>query len=159
MFDIQCIVSRLANIIGPTNSHDVVHDFISKMSSHPNYLDFLGNGQQDKSYLYIDDCVSALLLLSEKMEKDYDDTDSLGKKGNVNCQLTDENSSDRTIKKYNNNESQQKQTRFEVFNIGSDDTITIMQIAQIVIDQLSLKRNNVKKSIQKYTRRRKRLEG
>jgi nucleoside-diphosphate-sugar epimerase len=110
MFDIQCIVSRLANIIGPTNSHDVVHDFISKMSSHPNYLDFLGNGQQDKSYLYIDDCVSALLLLSEKMEKDYDDTDSLVKRGNVNCQLTDENSSDTTIKKYNNNESQQKQT-------------------------------------------------
>jgi UDP-glucose 4-epimerase len=122
----------------------VVHDFISKLSSHPNYLDILGNGQQNKSYLYIDDCVSALLLLSEKMEKDYDDTDSLGKKGNVNCQLTDENSSDRTIKNYNNNKSQQKQTRFEVFNIGSDDTITVMQIAQIVIDQLSLKRNNVK---------------
>ena len=30
MFDIHCIVARLANIIGPTNSHGVVHDFISK---------------------------------------------------------------------------------------------------------------------------------
>jgi UDP-glucose 4-epimerase len=89
VFDIPCIVARLANIIGPTNVHGVVHDFISKLSGHPDYLDILGNGQQNKSYLYIDDCVNALLLLSEKMEKDYDDTDRLGKKGNVNCQLTD----------------------------------------------------------------------
>ena len=72
MFDIQCIVARLANVIGPTNSHGVVHDFISKLSSHPDYLDILGNGQQNKSYLHIDDCVSALLLLSEKLEEDYD---------------------------------------------------------------------------------------
>ena len=30
------------------------------------------------------------------------------------------------------------------FNIGSDDTTTVMQIAQIIIDQLSLKRDNVR---------------
>jgi nucleoside-diphosphate-sugar epimerase len=89
VFDIPCIVARLANIIGPINVHGVVHDFISKLSGHPDYLDILGNGQQNKSYLYIDDCVNALLLLSEKMKKDYDDTDRLGKKGNVSCQLTD----------------------------------------------------------------------
>ena len=108
MFDIQCIVARLANIIGPTNSHGVVHDFISKLSSHPDYLDILGNGQQNKSYLYIDDCVSALLLLSEKLEEEYDDTNSLDKNGKMNSQLTYENSSDRPIGIYNNNQSHHK---------------------------------------------------
>jgi nucleoside-diphosphate-sugar epimerase len=34
--------------------------------------------------------------------------------------------------------------QYDVFNIGSDDTITVMQIAKIVIDQLSLKNENVK---------------
>jgi UDP-glucose 4-epimerase len=144
MFDIQCIVARLANIIGPTNTHGVVHDFISKLSSHPDYLDILGNGQQNKSYLHIDDCVSALLLLSEKLEEDYDDTNSLDKNGKMNSQLTYENSSDRPTETYNNSQSYHKRSRFEVFNIGSDDTITVIEIAQLVIDQLSLKRDNVR---------------
>jgi UDP-glucose 4-epimerase len=65
-FEIHCIVARLANIIGPTNSHGVVHDFISKLSSHPDYLDILGNGQQNKSYLYIDDCISTTTTIGKK---------------------------------------------------------------------------------------------
>jgi UDP-glucose 4-epimerase len=146
MFDIQCKVARLANIIGPTNSHGVVHDFISKLASHPDYLDILGNGQQNKSYLHIDDCISALILLSEKLEEDYDDTNSLNKNEKMNSQLTYVNSSNRPTEIYNNNQSFHKQSRFEVFNIGSDDTITVMQIAHIVIDQLSLKRDNVRKA-------------
>jgi UDP-glucose 4-epimerase len=144
MFDIPCIVARLANIIGPTNIHGVVYDFISKLSGHPDHLDILGNGQQNKSYLYIDDCVSALLLLAKKMEE-YEDTDSLDRNSNMTSQLAYENYSDRTIRKYNNNESHQKKAQFEVFNIGSDDTITVIQIAQIVMEQLSLKGNKVRK--------------
>jgi UDP-glucose 4-epimerase len=152
MFDIQCIVARLANIIGPTNSHGVVHDFITKLSSHPDYLNILGNGQQNKSYLHIDDCVSALILLSEKLEEDYDDTNSLDKNGKMNSQPTYENSNDRPIGIYNNNQSSHKKSRFEVFNIGSDDTITVMQIARSTFTKKD------KNCIQKYTRLWKRLE-
>ena len=144
MFDIHCIVARLANIIGPTNNHGVVHDFISKLSSRPDYLDILGNGQQNKSYLYIDDCVSALLLLAKKLEEEYDDSNSLDKNEKKGSHLTYLNTSDRPTEIYNNRQSYHNQSRFEVFNIGSDDTITVMEIAQIVIDQLSLKRDNVK---------------
>jgi hypothetical protein len=35
-------------------------------------------------------------------------------------------------------------TQYDVFNIGSDDTITVMKIAKIVIDQLSLKNEKCK---------------
>src|SRR5919106_2091157 len=76
MFDIYGIVARLANIIGPRNTHGVVYDFITKLSSHPDYLDILGNGHQNKSYLYIGDCISALILLSERMQANLDNSDS-----------------------------------------------------------------------------------
>ena len=142
MFDIQCIVARLANIIGPTNHHGVVHDFITKLSSHPDYLDILGNGQQNKSYLHIEDCVSALLLLAKKMEED-ENTNSLDKDGNMNSLIYD-NFSDRFNWRFNNKKSYQKHSQFQVFNVGSDDTMTVMEIAQIVIDRLSLKRDNVR---------------
>ena len=36
MFNIQCVVARLANIIGPTNTHGVIYDFIT--SYHPTQI-------------------------------------------------------------------------------------------------------------------------
>jgi hypothetical protein len=51
---------------------------------------------------------------------------------------------DRTSREYNNIEGYQKQGRYEVFSIGSDDTITVTHIAHIVIEQLSLERDNVR---------------
>jgi UDP-glucose 4-epimerase len=144
MFEIHCIIARLANIIGPTNSHGVVHDFISKLSSHPDYLDILGNGQQNKSYLYIDDCVSALLLLAKKLEG-HENTDILDRNLAINNKVSYDNFMDGTSKEYNNIGGYQKQGQFEVFNIGSDDTITVTHIAHIVIEQLSLKRDNVRR--------------
>jgi UDP-glucose 4-epimerase len=144
MFEIHCIIARLANIIGPTNSHGVVHDFISKLSSHPDYLDILGNGQQNKSYLYIDDCVSALLLLAKKLEG-HENTERLDRNLAINNKVSYDNFMDGTSKEYNNIGGYQKQGQFEVFNIGSDDTITVTHIAHIVIEQLSLKRDNVRR--------------
>ena len=128
MFNIQCIAARLANIIGPTNTHGVIYDFITKLSSHPDYLDILGNGQQNKSYLYIDDCISALVLLSERMQTNFED---------ANNKNTD-NHGDKNKERY-------PKSRFEVFNIGSDNTITVLQIAQIVIEELSLQNQKVRK--------------
>jgi UDP-glucose 4-epimerase len=157
MFEIHCMVARLANIIGPTNSHGAVHDFISKLSSHPDYLDILGSGQQNKSYLYIDDCVSALLLLAKKLEE-HENTDRLDRNLTIDSKASYDNSMDRTSRNYNDIEGYQKQGRFEVFNIGSDDTITVTQIAHIVIEHLSLERDNVRKLFKNTPPRSKGLE-
>ena len=133
MFNIQCIVARLANIIGPTNTHGVIYDFITKSSSHPDYLDILGNGQQNKSYFYVDDCISALVLLSERMQTILGDAES---NKNTNSHR------DNNIERY-------QKSRFEVFNIGSDNTITVLEIAQIVIEQVLSSEPKSQKSIQK----------
>ena len=57
----KAIILRFANVVGPTNEHGVVRDFLRKISQHKDRLQILGDGHQTKSYLYIDDCVSAIL--------------------------------------------------------------------------------------------------
>jgi UDP-glucose 4-epimerase len=143
MFDIQCAIARLANIVGPTNNHGVVYDFITKLSSHPQYLDILGNGQQNKSYLHIDDCVSALLLISEKMQAGYDITsDNHGRNNNI---IPYENLNTENTMSQKDKETLQKRIKLKVVNVGSDDTITVMEIAKIVINELALKDEEVRK--------------
>jgi UDP-glucose 4-epimerase len=106
MFDMSSVIVRLANIIGPVNTHGVIYDFLIKLKDNPTQLDVLGNGKQNKSYLYIEDCTNALI----KLLKMLDETSTT--------------------------------TIFEIFNIGSDDTITVLEIADIIIHKLSL--SNVK---------------
>jgi UDP-glucose 4-epimerase len=56
------MIFRLANIIGPRSRHGVIVDFLRKLRENPEELEILGDGSQRKSYLYIGDCVEALLM-------------------------------------------------------------------------------------------------
>jgi UDP-glucose 4-epimerase len=98
MFDMSSVIVRLANVIG-LGTHGVVQDFINKLSSNPKHLEILGNGMQRKSYLYISDCIKALIELLQMVEE----------------------------------------KTFDIFNVGSDDTITVSDIAEIVIHELDLR--------------------
>jgi UDP-glucose 4-epimerase len=71
VFGLSSVIYRLANIIGPTSGHGVIPDFIKKLSvSNGKSLDILGDGTQNKSYLYIDDLIEALI----KALGPFDDT-------------------------------------------------------------------------------------
>jgi len=60
-FNLHVLILRLANIVGPGANHGVIPDFIRKLQNNPNRLEVLGDGNQKKSYLYIDDCIDAIL--------------------------------------------------------------------------------------------------
>jgi len=60
-YGFDAIIYRLANIIGPRAQHGVIYDFINKLTKNPKQLEILGDGTQRKSYLYIDDCIDAML--------------------------------------------------------------------------------------------------
>jgi len=60
-FNLNALILRLANIVGPKANHGVIPDFIRKLQTNPNRLEILGDGNQKKSYLYIDDCINAIL--------------------------------------------------------------------------------------------------
>jgi UDP-glucose 4-epimerase len=65
-FGIRTWIFRFVSILGERYTHGHVFDFYRQLLAHPDRLDVLGNGHQRKSYLYIQDCVSAILLAAEK---------------------------------------------------------------------------------------------
>ncbi len=59
--DMKASIFRLANIIGPRLNHGVICDFIEKLRINNRELEILGDGQQSKSFLYIDDAIDAIV--------------------------------------------------------------------------------------------------
>lgn len=68
-FNHRALIVRLANIIGPRSNHGVVVDFVKKILANPNELEILGDGYQEKSYLYVTDCIDAIIHLCEKFNE------------------------------------------------------------------------------------------
>ena len=64
-FGIQSYIFRFVSILGERYSHGHVVDFYRQLLEHPDRLDVLGNGRQRKSYLYVQDCVSAIMTAIE----------------------------------------------------------------------------------------------
>ncbi len=65
MTGMRCIALRYGNIFGARSTHGVMHDFFFKLRHDPSRLEILGDGMQQKSYLYISDCVQASLLAGD----------------------------------------------------------------------------------------------
>ncbi len=60
-FGFEGYIFRFVSILGERYTHGHVYDFYKQLIEHPGYLDVLGDGTQRKSYLYIQDCLSAVL--------------------------------------------------------------------------------------------------
>jgi len=65
-FDFQSWIFRFVSILGERYTHGHVFDFFRKLKTDPSRLPVLGNGRQRKSYLYIKDCIDAILLAMDK---------------------------------------------------------------------------------------------
>jgi UDP-glucose 4-epimerase len=60
-FGIESHVFRFVSILGERYTHGHVLDFYRQLREHPGHLRVLGDGTQRKSYLYVQDCVDAML--------------------------------------------------------------------------------------------------
>lgn len=88
MFGLNAAAFRFANVVGPRQTHGVGYDFINRLREKPKTLSILGDGTQDKSYIYVEDIVAAIRLVEQKYLKGY-----------------------------------------EVYNVGTLDSVTVTQIA------------------------------
>jgi UDP-glucose 4-epimerase len=98
MYGFRAIIFRLANVVGPRSRHGVIYDFAEKLKKKPKELEILGDGTQNKSYLYVDDSVEAMLCGVEKTG-----------------------------------------SQVEVYNVGSEDQISVTAIARAIISEMRLK--------------------
>ena len=58
---ISSLIFRFPNVVGPRLTHGVIFDFIKKLQKDPAQLEILGNGKQEKPYMYIDDLIGGIL--------------------------------------------------------------------------------------------------
>jgi len=101
MFSLSACAFRFANVVGPNQTHGVGYDFVKKLTATPEELQILGDGTQNKHYIYITDVVNAMTLLEKR-----------GPMG------------------------------FSYYNVAPLDSITVTEIAEIVVDIMGL--NNVR---------------
>jgi UDP-glucose 4-epimerase len=92
MFGMEGRAFRIANIVGPRQTHGVGYDFVRRLRADPARLRLLGDGSQSKSYIHVDDVLSAVFTVAEKCDA---------------C--------------------------FDVFNVATDDYLTVKEIADIAV--------------------------
>jgi UDP-glucose 4-epimerase len=60
------VIFRFVSILGERYTHGHVFDFCRSLRRDPTHLRVLGDGRQEKSYLYVGDCVSAMRIATEQ---------------------------------------------------------------------------------------------
>jgi UDP-glucose 4-epimerase len=99
-FGFTGVVFRFVSILGERYTHGHVFDFVRSLRADPDRLRVLGDGRQEKSYLYVQDCVSGMLAATAEH------ADEPGK--------------------------------FEVYNLGADETIVLDRSVAIITNRLEL---------------------
>lgn len=65
-YGFQSCIFRFVSILGERYTHGHVVDFYRQLSQDPKRLCVLGDGKQRKSYLYVQDCIDAMILAMER---------------------------------------------------------------------------------------------
>lgn len=103
MFGMRGSAFRFANVVGPRQTHGVGFDFVRRLLQDGSRLSILGDGTQSKSYVHVDDIVSAVLHVGETSH----DT-------------------------------------FGAFNVGTDDYVTVTEIAEMAVRVVGLEPGSVR---------------
>jgi UDP-glucose 4-epimerase len=61
-FGLKATILRFVSILGERYTHGHVFDFYRKLRDDPNEIEVLGDGKQRKSYLYVHDCIDAMMV-------------------------------------------------------------------------------------------------
>jgi UDP-glucose 4-epimerase len=65
-FGFQSYIFRFVSILGERYTHGHIVDFYKQLERDPRKLYVLGNGRQRKSYLYVQECIDAMLIAIER---------------------------------------------------------------------------------------------
>jgi len=103
MCGLRCLAFRFGNVVGHRATHGVYYDFVNRLYSDPTKLHVRGNGNQSKSYVYINDVISAVFTAEAHHISGFD-----------------------------------------VFNVATDDYVSVREIAEMAIEIGGLERSLVR---------------
>lgn len=72
LFGMRAWMFRFANVVGARMSHGVIFDFIRKLRDDPMVLEILGDGNQEKPYFLVEDCIEGMLCAFRNSNGQYD---------------------------------------------------------------------------------------
>jgi UDP-glucose 4-epimerase len=98
LFGIQAWMFRFGNVMGARMGHGVLYDFVRKLKANPRELEILGDGEQEKNYFLVEDCIEGILFAFR----------------------------------------QARERSCDVFNLGSETTIKVRDIACVVAEEMGL---------------------
>ena len=75
--NLPVIIARLFNVYGPKQRKYLMYDVLLKLDKNSHTLTMLGSGNQKRDFIFVDDVVEALVLLSTKGES-YGDIFNVG---------------------------------------------------------------------------------
>lgn len=103
MFGWKSCAFRFGNVVGGRQTHGVGYDFVRRLRTDPTRLPILGNGRQEKSYVWVGDVVDGVLLAGAAAAQP-----------------------------------------FAVYNIATGDSLTVTEIAEVVVATMGLPRGSVR---------------
>lgn len=68
MNDLEVLIFRFPNVVGPRLTHGVIYDFIRKLDKNREVLPILGDGNQTKPYVYVKDLIEAIIRFTEDIK-------------------------------------------------------------------------------------------
>lgn len=60
LFGINAWLFRFGNVVGARMGHGVIYDFIRKLRKNPGELEILGDGNQEKNFFLVEDCIEGM---------------------------------------------------------------------------------------------------
>jgi len=72
LFDIQAWIFRFGNVVGARMGHGVIYDFIQKLRKNPGELEILGDGNQEKPFFLVEDCIEGMHHAFRKSQSQCD---------------------------------------------------------------------------------------
>lgn len=72
LFGMKAWIFRFANVVGARMSHGVILDFIQKLRQSPEQLEILGDGNQEKPFFLVEDCIEGMLCAFHNSDSQCD---------------------------------------------------------------------------------------
>lgn len=72
LFGIQSWIFRFGNVMGGRMNHGVVYDFVHKLIKNSKELEVLGDGNQEKNFFLVEECLEGIYTVVNNTDKQFD---------------------------------------------------------------------------------------